>query len=161
MHTVTSKTHKILVVEDEADIQQVLCFFLKQAGFDVLGISSGEEAIRLIPDYCPDLIVLDIMMYPISGWDVLHWLRDNHYTPPLPVLILTAMVHLTEQIHGFEAGAVEYLTKPTQPRIIVERVRTLLTLSNEQRTMLQSTRMDENRKRLERVHAPQPDEFVF
>lgn len=161
MSTVSSKMHKILVVEDEADIQQVLCFFLKQAAFEVLGVSSGEEAIRVIPDYCPDLIVLDIMMYPVSGWDVLHWLRANAFTPPLPVLILTAMIHLAEQIHGFEAGAVEYLTKPTQPRVLVERVKALLALSSEQRAMLQCTRMDENRKKLERVHAAQPDEFVF
>src|SRR5947209_4457634 len=101
MHMGSTTKHKILVVEDEADIQQVLCFFFKQAGFDVLGISGGEEAIHRIPDYDPDLIVLDLMMYPVSGWDVLHWLRDNRYTPPLPVLILTAKVNLAEQIHGF------------------------------------------------------------
>jgi DNA-binding response OmpR family regulator len=161
MHMGSTTKHKILVVEDEADIQQVLCFFFKQAGFDVLGISGGEEAIHRIPDYDPDLIVLDLMMYPVSGWDVLHWLRDNRYTPPLPVLILTAKVNLAEQIHGFEEGAVEYLTKPTQPHIIVERVRALLALSTEQRIMLQAIRMDENRKKLERVRAPQPDEFIF
>jgi DNA-binding response OmpR family regulator len=160
MHEIMKKS-KILVVEDEADIQQVVCFFLKHSGYDVLGVSDGQEAIDVIPEYRPDLMILDIMMYPVSGWEVLQWLCVNDLIPPLPVLVLTARVQLAEQIHGFEAGAVEYLTKPTQPSVIVERVRTLLSLSIEQRMLLQRTRMDEYRKVLERVRAPQPDEFVY
>jgi DNA-binding response OmpR family regulator len=64
-------------------------------------------------------------------------------------------------MHGFEEGAIEYLTKPTQPSVIVERVRAILSLSAEQRTMLQHKRMDEQRKTLDRLHAAQPDEFVY
>ncbi len=154
------KKSKILVVEDEAAIQQVVCFFLKHSGFDVLSVSGGQEAIDVVPEYHPDLMILDIMMYPVSGWEVLQWLHMNGLTPPLPVLVLTARVQLAEQIRGFEAGAVEYLTKPTRPSVIVERVRTLLSLSVEQRMLLRRTRVDEYRKILERISAPQPDEFV-
>jgi DNA-binding response OmpR family regulator len=150
-----------LIVEDEAAIQQVLTFFLKQNGFETRVACNGEEAIRMIPEYAPHLIILDLVMRPVSGWDVLHWLRRNRLTPPLPVLVLSALVNLTDQMQGFEEGAIEYMTKPTQPSIIVERVNTLLNLSTEQRLMLQHQRMDERRKMLDRIAAAQSDEFVF
>lgn len=152
-------THKILVVEDEADIRQVLCFFLRHSGFDVLDVTNGQSAIRAIPEYAPHLIILDLLMQPVSGWDVLHWLRSQHLTPPLPVLVLSALVQLPEQVHGFEEGAVEYITKPTQPMVIVERVRTILSLTTEQRLLMQRKRMDEQRKTLDRLSSPQPDDL--
>ncbi len=157
----TAKRYKILVVEDEADIRQVLCFFLKHSGFDVLDVSNGQEAIHVIPEYNPDLIILDIMMRPVSGWDVLYWLRTVHLCPTLPVLVLTALVHLTDQVRGFEEGAVEYVTKPAQPSSVIERVRTILSLTTEQRLLRQRKRIDEQRKILERLYAAQPDEFVY
>src|SRR5579875_2651356 len=155
------KKQKIMVVEDEVDIRHVLCFFLQQAGFDTLGVCNGQEAIDHIPRYQPDLVILDLMMYPVSGWDVLHWLRDNHFIPALPIIVMTALVHLTEQIQGFEEGAVEYLTKPSQPSVIVDRVRTLLSLSQEQRLLLQRKRMEEQRNTLRRLNAAHPEEFVW
>ena len=162
----SNKVARILVVEDDFDIQQVLGVYLKHAGFDVQSASDGNEAIRIIPEFCPDLIVLDLMMQPVDGWAVLEWLNaDLHSSPstslPIPVLVLTALNHLKEQVHGFEKGAIEYMTKPTQPRAIVERIRTILALSGEQRAMLQRKRIDEQRETLERVSAPQPDEFVY
>lgn len=154
-----ANTYKILVVEDEADIRQVLCFFLRHAGFDVLDVSNGQSAIRAIPEYAPHLIILDLLMQPISGWDVLHWLRSQRLTPPLPVLVLSALVQLPEQVHGFEEGAIEYMTKPTQPMVLIERVRTLLSLTAEQRLLMQRDRMDEQRKTLDRLYALQPDDL--
>ncbi len=152
---------RILVVEDDVDIRQVLCVYLQHSGFEVLGVSNGLEAIRIIPEYRPDLLVLDLMMRPVNGWEVLHWLRAQLFSPPLPVLVLTARNQLSEQVHGFEEGAVEYLTKPTQPRMIVERIRTILKLSVEQRAMLQSKRIDEQRKTLERISSLPTDEFLY
>ena len=157
----TENKAKILVVEDDAAILQVLCVFLEFAEFEVLGISNGEEAIHVIPEFCPHLIVLDLMMQPVSGFEVLDWLRANRKTPPLPVLVLTALTQLTEQVHGFEEGAVEYMTKPAQPSALVERIRSILSLSVEERNLLRQKRMDEQRKVVERVYAPQPDEFVY
>lgn len=150
---------RILVVEDENAIRQVLSFFLSHNGFTVLDVQSGQEAIRAIPEFVPHLIILDLMMQPVSGWDVLQWLRSNHWTPRIPVLVVSALVHLHEQIHGFEEGAIEYITKPTQPSVIVERVHTILALNSEQRSMLQLKRMDEQRKIFERVFPAQPDEL--
>ena len=157
----TENKPKILVVEDDAAILQVLCVFLKFAEFEVLGVSNGEEAIQVIPEFCPHLIVLDLMMQPVSGFEVLNWLRVKRITPPLPVLVLTALTQLTEQVHGFEEGAVEYITKPAQPSALVERIRSILSLSIEERILLRSRRMDEQRKVVERVYAPQPDEFFY
>lgn len=157
----TENKPKILVVEDDAAILQVLCVFLKFADFEVLGISNGEEAIQVIPEFCPHLIVLDLMMQPVSGFEVLDWLRANRITPPLPVLVLTALTQLTEQVRGFEEGAVAYITKPAQPSKLVERIRSILSLSIEERNLLRHQRMDEQRKVVERVYAPQPDEFAY
>lgn len=151
---------RILVVEDDANIQHVLCVYLKHSGFDVLGASDGQEAIAAIPEFCPQLIVLDLMMRPVDGWEVLHWLRARRQTTP-PVLVLTALTQLEDQVHGFEAGAVEYLTKPTQPRIIVEHIRKILALSNEQRALLQREHQEQQRKTLKLISAPQPDEFTY
>jgi len=153
-------TTRILVVEDDVDIRHVLCVYLKHSGFDVCGAADGLEAIGLIPQYRPHLIILDLKMRPVDGWEVLHWLRAQHLTPPLPVLVLTALYHLTEQIHGFEEGAIEYLTKPTPPAIIVERIHTILGLSAEQRALLQRKRIDEQRSVLERV-CIQADDFTW
>jgi DNA-binding response OmpR family regulator len=155
------KKAKILVVEDEPSIQQVLCFFLNHNGFDVLGVSNGQDAIRAIAEFDPQLVILDLLMRPVSGWDVLTWLRVNRPTTPLPVIVLSALVNLKEQMHGFEEGALEYITKPTQPSAIVERVRTLLAMSTEQRQLLQHKRLDDQRRTLARLAKTQRDEFVY
>src|SRR6185312_987034 len=156
-----SKSTKILIVEDAINIQKLLSFFLRHHGFEVLGVSDGREAMRVIPEFAPHLIVLDILMKPVSGWDVLHWLRTNRLIPQIPVLVISALVDLTEQMHGLEEGAFDYITKPAQPSVIVERVDLLLSLSSEQRLMLQHKRIDEQRKVLKRVYSVQTDEFVY
>lgn len=155
-----SEAARILVVEDDANIQHVLCVYLKHSGFDVRGAYDGQEAIATIPEFQPQLIVLDLMMRPVDGWEVLHWLRTRRQMAP-PVLVLTALTQLEDQVHGFEAGAVEYLTKPTQPRIIVEHIRRILALSNEQRARLQREHEEQQRKTLDLISAPQPDEFIY
>lgn len=149
---------RILVVEDDPDIRQVLCVYLRHSGFEVFSAMDGSEAIRLIEQSAPHLIVLDLMMRPVDGWEVLHWLRAHRLA--LPVLVLTALYRLDEQVQGFEEGAIEYITKPTQPSKIVERIRTILGLNAEQRTMLQRKRMDERRSIMERVELPS-DEFAL
>ncbi len=158
---VGEKRYKILIVEDEADIRQVLCFFLRHSSYDVLDVASGEEAIEVIPEYQPHLLILDLMMQGKSGWDVLHWLHETHQIPQLPVIILTARVHFSDQIRGFEEGAVEYITKPMQPTKVVERVRLLLSLTAEQRLLRQRKRIDDQKKTLDRLTAASKDEFIF
>jgi len=151
---------RILVVEDDADIRQVLCVYLKHSGFEVRCASDGQEAMNAIPEFCPHLIVLDLMMRPVDGWEVLHWLSARRQLAPA-VLVLTALTQLEDQVHGLEAGAVEYLTKPTQPRVIVERICKILALSHEQRVLLQRQIQEQQRKTLDLLTAPQPDEFIY
>jgi DNA-binding response OmpR family regulator len=160
MHEVAQKS-RILIVDDEPAIQQVLCFFFKLHKFEVLGVPGGQEAIQVIPDFRPHLIVLDLVMRPVSGWDVLEWLHAHRQTTQIPVLVVSALVNLTEQLHGFEKGAIDYITKPTQPSVIVERVQALLAMSAEQRTMLQHKRMDEQRRILEHLYAAQSENFMY
>jgi DNA-binding response OmpR family regulator len=150
--------NRILIIEDEPAIQQVMCFFFKMHDFEVSSVSSGLEAIQIIPEFRPQLIILDLVMRPVSGWDVLEWLHTQRFQ--IPVLVVSALVKLAEQLHGFEKGAVEYITKPTQPSIIVERVRSLLSMSTEQRRILQHQRMDEQRQILEHLYAAQSDNFT-
>jgi DNA-binding response OmpR family regulator len=152
---------RVLIVEDEGDIRQVLCLYLQHSGFEVRGVPNGVDAMRMIPEFLPNLVVLDLVMQPIDGWEVLHWLRIDGRIPPLPVLVMTAQTSLHQQIQGFEEGAVEYMTKPTQPSILVERIRQLLSLSTEQQLLLRHKRIDEKRKVLERLNAPALDEFVY
>jgi DNA-binding response OmpR family regulator len=160
------KKAKILVVEDEAYIQQVLCAYLTYSGFEVCSASNGQDAIKLIPEFCPHLIVLDLMMQPVDGWEVLQWLRRERPKGEasfdhIPVLVLSARTKLAEQARGYEEGAVEYMTKPTQPSVVVERIRALLAMDPEQRDRRRHQRHDQQRKTLERLNAPQPDEFVY
>ncbi len=151
---------RILVIEDEKPIQQVLCFFLNSSGFAASGASDGQEAMRAIVEFTPHLILLELEMRPVSGWDILNWLRANFASPP-PVIVLSTLVNLKEQMHGFEEGAIDYITKPTQPSAIVERVRAILAMSQEQRGVLQRKRLDEQRKTLARLYSKQRDEFAY
>lgn len=150
---------RILVVEDDSDIRQVLSVYLKYSGFDVSSASDGQEAISLITSYQPHLVVLDLMMRPVNGWAVLQWLRTQRLVPRLPVLVMTALSGLEQQVQGYEEGAVDYIIKPTQPGILVDRIHDLLGLSTEQRAMFRRKRIDEQRSMLERVQAGS-DEFV-
>ena len=150
---------RILVVEDDSDIRQILSVYLKFSGFDVSSASDGQEAISLISSYQPHLVVLDLMMRPVNGWVVLQWLRAQRLVPRLPVLVMSALSHLEQQVQGYEEGAVDYIIKPTQPAIILDRIHDLLDLSAEQRAMFRRKRIDEQRSMLERVQAGS-DEFV-
>ncbi len=156
-----AQKYRILIVDDEPAIQQVLCFFFKLHKFEVLGVSGGQEAIQVIPEFRPQLIILDLVMRPVSGWDVLEWLHVHRLANQIPVLVVSALVNLSDQLHGFERGAIEYITKPTQPSVIVERVRILLAMSAEQRTVLQRKRMDEQRQILKHLHAAQAENVMY
>jgi len=152
---------RILIVEDEAEIRLILIAYLEYAGFVVQAAANGQEAIAMIPKFRPHLVVLDLMMQPMSGWEVLAWLRARQITPLLPVIILTALSDVKEQVQGFEEGAIDYLAKPTQPSKILERVRAILSLSPEQRQVFRRERMEQQRRIFEQLYTPRPDEFSY
>ena len=155
-----TEQRSILVVEDEADIRQVLSFFLKQAGFNVITVSGGQEAIGHLSTHRADLLILDILMRPVSGWQVLEWVRTQYVDTSIPVIILTALAQFSHQVEGLERGATEYITKPMQPRRVVERVQDLLTQTAEQRNLNRASGISERRQILEHFAAMQREELL-
>ncbi len=124
-----SGDYKILVVDDEPVNQQVLKNYLSLENYSVHQSLNGIEALKAINQGLnPDLIVLDIMMPKMSGYDVCRTLREEKSLSDLPILMLTAKNQLDDLIHGFEAGANDYIGKPFDKRELLARVRTLITL---------------------------------
>lgn len=121
-----SSRNKILVVDDEADILNLLDYNLKKAGFDVLLARDGPEAIECARDRRPDLIVLDIMLPDMEGTEVLKRLKSNDSTRGIPVIMLTAKGEEVDKIVGLELGAEDYITKPFSPREFILRVKAVL-----------------------------------
>ena len=119
------KSKRILVVDDEEDILNLLSYNLKKAGFDVLTAEDGPEALELAVKELPGLILLDIMLPNMEGTEVLKRLKANPSTAGVPVIMLTAKGEEIDRIVGFELGADDYITKPFSPRELILRVRAI------------------------------------
>lgn len=118
--------NKILVVEDEPDILEMVRYNLVQAGLDVETAEDAESALQYIRDVLPDLIVLDLMLPGIDGLDMCRQLKQDARTRPVPILMLTARKEEVDRIVGLELGADDYVVKPFSPRELVLRVRAIL-----------------------------------
>ena len=114
---------KILIVDDEKKIVEILKAYLEKEGYSVLTAYDGQEALDSARRDVPDLIILDLMLPEISGWDVCRELRKESN---VPVIMLTARDDTTDKIIGLELGADDYVTKPFDPKEIVSRVRAVL-----------------------------------
>ncbi len=117
---------QILVVEDEEDILELVCFNLKKEGYRVKGVTSGEEALQEVERQIPSLIILDLMLPGADGFDVCKSLRSDSRTKAVPVIMLTARSEEADIVIGLELGADDYLTKPFSPRELIARVRAIL-----------------------------------
>jgi len=117
---------RILVIEDEADIRQVLDYNLKSAGHEVVEASRGTEGLRLLREREPDLVLLDLMLPDMPGTEVCRTIKDNPATRTLPVVMLTARGEEIDRVVGFEIGADDYITKPFSVRELVLRIRAVL-----------------------------------
>ena len=120
------KKETLLIVEDEADIRELISFNLEMSGYEVIKAADGEEGMTLARRQQPDLIVLDIMLPGTDGLKVCRQLRSEAATRKTPIMMLTARGEEDDQITGFEAGADDYITKPFSPRVLVARVKALL-----------------------------------
>ena len=118
--------HKILIAEDEPNIVLSLEFLLKEAGYEVAIARDGSEAIRLAGTLHPALVVLDVMLPSVNGFEVCRHLRENRDTGDIKILILTARGRETEVEKGLAAGAHAYMTKPFATRELVNAVADLL-----------------------------------
>jgi DNA-binding response OmpR family regulator len=114
---------RILVVDDEADILDLLSELLGESGYDVVRASDGREAIRALFHAQPDLVLLDVAMPELDGWQTLERIRD---VSDLPVLMLTARASEDDKVRGLRAGANDYVTKPFSTRELLARIEALL-----------------------------------
>lgn len=117
---------KILIAEDERDIRDLITFTLRFAGHEVLATSNGEEALETALKEIPDLILLDVRMPRMTGYEACKQIKASEKTGHIPVVFLSAKGQESEVQTGIEAGAQEYILKPFAPEQLVERVKTLL-----------------------------------
>ena len=114
---------RILVVDDETRLAHLVRGYLEQDGYEVATAGNGREALLISREFAPDLIVLDLMMPEMDGWEFMRHLRRERDTP---VIMLTARVDENDRVAGLEIGADDYLTKPFSPRELMARVRAVL-----------------------------------
>jgi len=117
---------RILIVEDDPDIAELVARYLDKAGFVTERAASGRDALKTIAVRAPELIVLDLMLPHVDGLEVCRLLRANDKTAVIPIIMLTARADESERIVGLEVGADDYLAKPFSPNELVARVRALL-----------------------------------
>ncbi len=126
---------KILVVDDEIYIVHILDFSLGMEGYEVVTALDGEQALEKARSEKPDLIVLDIMMPKLDGYETCKRLKADPVTKDMPVILLSAKGRNVDQKVGFEVGADDYITKPFSPRKLVERINAILGHGTSQQRM--------------------------
>lgn len=119
-------THRVLVVDDEPDITGLVAYHLARAGYRVSTAASGAEAVRSATEERPDVVILDLMLPGVSGYDVLADLRQRPETRDIGVILLTARREEEDRIRGLSLGADDYLTKPFSPQELTLRVAAVL-----------------------------------
>jgi two-component system phosphate regulon response regulator PhoB len=119
-------SHHVLVVDDEPDITALVAYHLAKAGYQVSTAANGPEALRLAEEQAPDLVVLDLMLPGLSGYEVLEALRRRPQTQDVGVIVLTARREESDRIRGLSLGADDYLMKPFAPQELVLRVGAVL-----------------------------------
>ncbi len=119
-------TRKIILAEDEPQIARLIEFKLKKEGYDVTWKENGEEALKAIKADKPDLIVLDIMMPVMGGYEVLRRLKEDENLKSIPVIMLTARAQEKDVVKGIDMGAEDYITKPFHPAELLARVKRIL-----------------------------------
>ncbi len=124
--TTEEKRERILVIDDEPDVRLIVSRMLETAGYLVEESPSGRDAIAMVMNSPPDLILLDVMMPEISGWDVCRTLKTNPETSAIPVVMLTAKSEIKDLITGMQVGADDYVTKPFTKKRLLQTVKDLL-----------------------------------
>jgi DNA-binding response OmpR family regulator len=114
---------KILVVEDEPSLAEVVSLYLKRAGFHVQVAHSGGQAMSMLEKQIPDFVILDVMLPEVDGLSITRWLRDHS---DVPIIMVTARREEVDRIAGLEMGADDYVVKPFSPQELVSRVRAVL-----------------------------------
>jgi DNA-binding response OmpR family regulator len=117
---------KILIAEDEPDIRELVAFMLRFAGYEVMAAANGEEAVQAATREVPDLVLMDVRMPRMTGYDACRLMKSNPTLRDVPIVFLSAKGQESEIQSGLEAGAEEYLLKPFSPDELTNRVRSIL-----------------------------------
>jgi CheY-like chemotaxis protein/MinD-like ATPase involved in chromosome partitioning or flagellar assembly len=133
-------SEKILIIDDDLDTLRLVGLMLQRQGYQISAATNGQQGLDKALDEDPDLILLDIMMPDMDGYEVTRRLRRNPSTMETPILMFTAKTQLDDKVIGFEVGANDYLTKPTHPSELQARVKTLLSRASEKKEAAASTR---------------------
>ena len=120
----------VLIVDDEPHIVNLIKLSLNKDKYDVTGAYSGREALLHIEKNTPDLVVLDLMMPGVNGYELCKALRENSKTRNVPVLTLSAKSQMNDKLHAIDVGADDYMTKPFDPMELVKRIKLNLNMSN-------------------------------
>ncbi|WP_028560467.1 response regulator transcription factor [Paenibacillus pinihumi] len=115
---------KILIVDDDAHIRELIALFLQNEGFEIVESPNGVEALSVMGNTSIDLVILDIMMPHMDGWDLCREIRNRY--PDMPLLMVTAKGESGQKVKGFQLGTDDYLTKPFDPMELVMRVKALM-----------------------------------
>ena len=123
-----TRTHqgKILVVDDEVYILHILDFILGAESYEVITATNGDQALHKVRDEKPDLVILDIMMPKLDGYETCRMIKSDPATSQIPVILLTAKGREIDQRLGKEVGANDYITKPFSPTKLIDRVQAIL-----------------------------------
>ena len=117
---------RILLADDEEDIKTIVTMFLQAQGYEVITAFDGLDTLEKIQSDRPDLLLLDIMMPVLDGFEVCKRLRANPETAELPILMLSAAAHSESITRGMKAGANDYIVKPFEPEMLLEKIRRIL-----------------------------------
>ncbi len=131
--------YKVLAVDDDRDLLRMLALVLQNAGYEVVSARNGSEALTMMGSLTPDIVLLDVMMSDISGYDIARWLRANPATATTPIIMLTAKALQQDRAFGFEAGVDDYLTKPVSHSELLMRIKSLLRRATVMPTAVGST----------------------
>src|SRR5580700_8615987 len=123
--TSTMARPRILIIEDERGLTDVLTYNLQREGYDTIVAHDGQEGLRKAQTLLPDLILLDLMLPTMSGVDVCRDLRAGERTRDIPIIILSARAEETDQVVGFSLGCDDYVTKPFSIKVLLQRIKAL------------------------------------
>ena len=116
---------RVLVIEDERDLVEVLAYNLQREGYDTIIAHDGQEGLRKAQTHLPDLVLLDIMLPGLSGTDILRELRAGERTKQIPIIVISAKSEETDQIVGFSLGADDYVAKPFSAKVLMQKIKAL------------------------------------